>query len=136
MRLIDADELITAFPCGESVRTESVRATINHMPTIEVSEDAISREGLLKSFGLSEKTRKYGGDHSGYDTMMLYEIQDYIEDAPSVVPKAKEGEWKITINQDYRCSNCNKITSSYKANYCPYCGAKMKGVENEAENEM
>lgn len=40
MRLIDADELITAFPCGESVRTESVRATINHMPTIEVSEDA------------------------------------------------------------------------------------------------
>lgn len=38
MRLIDADELITAFPCGESVRTESVRATINHMPTIEVSE--------------------------------------------------------------------------------------------------
>ena len=35
MRLIDADELITAFPCGETVRTESVRATIKHMPTIE-----------------------------------------------------------------------------------------------------
>ena len=45
MRLIDADELITAFPCGESVRTESVRATIKNMPTIEVVggdlEDAI-----------------------------------------------------------------------------------------------
>lgn len=35
MRLIDADELITAFPVGETVRTESVRATIYHMPTIE-----------------------------------------------------------------------------------------------------
>ena len=35
MRLIDADELITAFPCGETVRTECVRATIEHMPTIE-----------------------------------------------------------------------------------------------------
>lgn len=34
-RLIDADELITAFPCGETVRTECVRATIGHMPTIE-----------------------------------------------------------------------------------------------------
>lgn len=34
-RMIDADELITAFPCGETVRTESVRATIKHMPTIE-----------------------------------------------------------------------------------------------------
>lgn len=36
MRLIDADELITAFPCGESIRTESVRATINNMPTIDI----------------------------------------------------------------------------------------------------
>lgn len=35
MRAIDADELKTAFPCGEYVRTESVRATIDNMPTIE-----------------------------------------------------------------------------------------------------
>jgi hypothetical protein len=34
-RLIDAEELKTAFPCGESVRTESVRATIDHMPTVD-----------------------------------------------------------------------------------------------------
>lgn len=33
-RLGDLDELKTAFPCGESIRTESVRATIDHMPTI------------------------------------------------------------------------------------------------------
>lgn len=44
----------------------------------------INREELLKSFGLSEKTRKYGGDHSGYDTLMLYEIQDTIEEAEEV----------------------------------------------------
>ena len=35
MRLINADELKTAFPCGEYIMTESVRATIDHMPTIE-----------------------------------------------------------------------------------------------------
>ena len=34
-RLVDADELKTAFPCGESVRTESVRATIDHMATVD-----------------------------------------------------------------------------------------------------
>lgn len=33
-RLGDLDALKTAFPCGESIRTESVRATIDHMPTI------------------------------------------------------------------------------------------------------
>lgn len=35
MKLINADELKTAFPCGEYVRTESVRATIDHMPSVE-----------------------------------------------------------------------------------------------------
>lgn len=35
MRLIDGEELKTAFPPGETVRTESVMATIDHMPTIE-----------------------------------------------------------------------------------------------------
>lgn len=37
-RLIDADVLKTAFPCGESVRTECVRATIDYAPTI-IEED-------------------------------------------------------------------------------------------------
>lgn len=35
MRLINADELKTAFPCGEIVRTEGVRAMIDHMPTVD-----------------------------------------------------------------------------------------------------
>ena len=43
----------------------------------------ISRQDAIDAFGLSEKTRKYGGDHSGYDTMMLYEIQDVLESLPS-----------------------------------------------------
>lgn len=33
-RLIDADEIKTAFPCGESARTECVRATIDNAPTV------------------------------------------------------------------------------------------------------
>lgn len=65
------------------------RAIKNGVPT-EPCEDAISRQALLEAFNLSEKTRKYGGDHSGYDTMMLYEIQDVIEDLPSVTPTCSE----------------------------------------------
>lgn len=45
--------------------------------------DLISREAALKTFGLSEKSRKYGGDHSGYQTIMLYEVQDALEALPS-----------------------------------------------------
>ena len=45
--------------------------------------DLISREDAIEAFDLSEKTRKYGGDHSGYDTMLKYEIQDVLENLPS-----------------------------------------------------
>jgi len=53
----------------------------------EVGTDCISRQAAIEAFGLSEKTRKYGGDHSGYDTRMLYEIQDVLEGLPSAEPK-------------------------------------------------
>lgn len=33
-----------------------------------------NREELLNAFDLLEKTRKYGGNHSCYDTRTLYEI--------------------------------------------------------------
>lgn len=108
---------------------------------LEVSEDAISREWLRDVFGLSENTRKWGGDHSGYNTMMLYEIQDYIEDAPSVVPSRSEGEWeqlgimpRNMMCYEIECSECHSVALSHYTNdfpdFCPYCGAKMKG-ENE-----
>lgn len=67
------------------------RFIIGEMPSAEYSKplqttlnsDLILREDAIEAFGLSEKTRKYGGDHSGYDTMMKYEIQDVLENLPS-----------------------------------------------------
>lgn len=104
-------------------------------------EDAISRQDALDAFGLSEKTRKYGGDHSGYDAMMLYEIQDVLEGLPSVTPTPKPGRWKEFAHSAYHgvdeygepiwrkvnvyhCNKCNRRTV-IKEKYCPSCGAKM-----------
>lgn len=95
----------------------------------EPCEDAISRQAALDAFGLSEKTRKYGGDHSGYDTMMLYEIQQKLEDLPSVTPKQRIGHWKqISPARIYECDICgqNVMTDDINAyRYCHGCGAKM-----------
>ncbi len=38
--------------------------------------------------------------------------------------KQSEGEWRGVW--DYECSVCNGY-SEYKTDYCPDCGAKMKG---------
>ena len=64
----------------------------------------IRKQDALDAFGLSEKTRKYGGDHSGYDTRMLYEIQDTIEslEPADVVPveTLKAEIYKLKCQQD------------------------------------
>ena len=57
--------------------------------------DLIDRQAAIDAFGLSEKTRKYGGDHSGYDTRMLYEIQDILEELPPAQPDMSEYSDKL-----------------------------------------
>ena len=106
--------------------------------------DLIRRSDAIDAFGLSEKTRKYGGDHSGYNTMMLYEIQDVLESLPSAEPKI--GKWKSTTSGDhYKCSVCGNRAgywyneensceysldmSEWLSDFCPNCGARMEGEE-------
>lgn len=110
----------------------------------EPCEDCISRQAVLDAFNLSEKTRKYGGDHSGYDTMMLYEIQDVIEALPSVQPIRPKGEWKKTpravMGEGYMwyCNKCEfevyqDSSRPYPSEkFCPHCGADMRG-NNECD---
>ena len=98
--------------------------------------DLIRREDALDAFGLSEKTRKYGGDHSGYDTRMLYEIQDVLESLPAVrAPERKKGKWiDTTWKHTYKCSECGNCLEFHgvnagrgDANFCPNCGVDMRG---------
>ncbi len=97
------------------------------------------RQALLDTFGLSEKTRKWGGDHSGYNTMMLYEIQDVIESQPSVNPQPT-GHWK-RISMDkyfehakywYRCDRCGKDNLG-NTDWCPNCGCRMVEPKERSE---
>lgn len=53
-----------------------------------------------------------------------------IEDAPAIDP-VKHGHWVWKKpSDDCRCSNCGKIADQ-KYPYCPWCGARMKGEEDE-----
>ena len=113
------------------------------------TEDAISRQGALDAFGLSEKTRKYGGDHSGYDTMMLYEIQNVLEGLPPVTPKQrtghwirwyeqKENDWVVENILHCKCSECGKEYdphSSQFIKYCNECGARMIEPQESEDKE-
>lgn len=99
-----------------------------------MTNDYISRKATLDALGVTKNATKYGGDHSGYDTRMLYEIHDALTGIPAAdVAPVVHGRWirgKYTDDDlryndySYRCNRCGKIVD-FEENYCPNCGAKM-----------
>lgn len=77
---------------------------------MRIDMDLISREALLKAFGLSKATRKHDGDGSGYKTMMLYEIQSIIEDAPELSCEGcvHDGMWDFDDDRPGPCDLCKR----------------------------
>lgn len=60
------------------------------------------------------------------------QCMDYIDSAPTIKPK--QGEWICELinplNAILRCSACGYATGT-KYNFCPNCGARMKGADDE-----
>ncbi len=111
-------------------RNEAIAMAIEALNGSEIpnNSDTVSRQALLDAFGLSEKTRKYGGDHSGYNTMMLYEIQDVIEGMPPTEPviRCKTGYWVWA--DGLRCSECGyKLMQTSVPQICPHCHSNNGG---------
>lgn len=64
-----------------------------------------------------------------------------LEDAPTIDPESlrPQGEWVDHMVRDWRCSLCGdkiqkvRVVDGYcyddSPNYCPNCGARMKGEE-------
>lgn len=94
---------------------------IADLPTIEVSEDAISRAEAIEC--ISELP---------LDEVI---IKQALKTLPSVIPKPKEGEWIIDEPEEigygtiYECPYCKYEVEFVPTNYCPNCGSRMKGEE-------
>lgn len=58
------------------------------------------------------------------------EIRTILKNAPNITPPERTGEW-IDVSGSWcaneECSLCGEIVHEYNYNYCPNCGAKMKG---------
>ena len=98
---------------------------LSDLPTIEVSEDCISREWVLEVID----------DCINYPTNG--DKACAIKNAPSVVPSCQknrqveraEGEWVVKANGNNECSVCGREKQNGWVNFCGFCGAKMKGTE-------
>ena len=77
----------------------------------------------------------YGSDREKYDAWE--EIIDALENIPSAdVAPVVHGVWvcvnKIDPISGYRCSKCRRRVGFDLTPYCPNCGAKMDGGDNDA----
>lgn len=104
-------------------------------------DDLISRQDAIKAV---EKESQIDGAYGYMDTKS---IVDLLNDLPSAQPEQKVGKWIKMSDGDgiyWACSECGediprishfhrefdlfpRLKSIDKTNYCPNCGAKMKG---------
>ena len=98
-------------------------------------DDLISRQAAIEARkNRWKKTRNYEG--IGDD--IAEECELYLKQVPSAQPEPKEGHWiEVGIYRDViecNCSECGQLmttAATVRMNFCPNCGAKMKGAEHE-----
>lgn len=69
----------------------------------------------------------------GYN-FAINEIKEYIDNMPTIETElVKHGRWKLRCYGDYPyCSNCNNEPKSREITlFCPNCGARMDGDDDE-----
>ena len=99
---------------------------INNSNTLEAL-DCISRK--MASEGIARLARnKFSLDDSyGFYLNGLKDADYLVSHLPPVQPK--QGKWNKIHWKAFRCSECNRL-SEYNTNFCPNCGADMRGNED------
>ena len=111
MRLIDKDALYERLKADEELARDRVIDTPNSFPNGMLNPAAVRYQAQL-----SERTR----------------LKEIVHDAPTIEER-KTGEWIPFDIPWYQCSECGAVreNTSFMANFCPYCGADMRGGNHE-----
>lgn len=104
-----------------------------HVP--DMAEHAEALDMAIEALSTSQNLSEPNNELKGYDLISRQDAINvvkgidsyfvkYIEDLPSA---QRTGEWiERDSNGVWECNQCHKYSMIYKANYCPFCGAKMK----------
>ena len=98
--------------------------------------DLIDRKKALDEISKIDTSIIPSGWVKGYVDETIKEIQRIIRTIPSAEPERKKGEWIYDTERvagdgwtysQYHCSECGFQELGGLANFCPNCGAYMKG---------
>ena len=87
-------------------------------------DDIISRQEAIDA--LNKRARDNFTLADGYQWYLgaLHDVADDIRQLPSVQPR--KGKWI-----DGMCSECEESTQGFLTNFCPNCGADMRGEQDD-----
>lgn len=104
-----------------------------------MASDLIGRKDLIN------KMNDFARKNFSLDDRFEYQLQGmeialgFIEEAPTVdAVEVVHGEW-IDLREAYndvpavKCSACGKVRYGLETNYCPDCGADMRGEKNASD---
>ena len=101
-------------------KMDEIRRTYDKLKEQEPCEDCISREQLVRELNAQ----------MAVDAITKEVAIDVLEHLPPVTPKPKTGHWMIKDDYEtspyFVCSQCGEV-SCCKGNFCPDCGADMRG---------
>jgi hypothetical protein len=93
---------------------------------IEPCEDVISRQAVLDGLASIAKAKA----KSDAQKSLIGRVMFFVEQLPSVNPTKTGHREYNDIYDHYLCGNCKTVVMDYD-NYCPNCGARMVGEQNE-----
>lgn len=94
-----------------------IAETLEMEKEIQPCEDCISRQAVIDVFG---------DVHPMDYNAMAYLKQ--IKSLPPIQPIRPKGKWMNVLEDIYHCNLCKK-SHCFKTNFCPNCGADMRGEE-------
>ena len=120
MRPIDADALIEK--CGGWYVEEGTESGF-----IGTLENLLATEPTIQPVATDTNVGDTISRQAAIDALdCINGVEEVLRSLPTMQPERAEGEWSDGYRWQ-RCSLC-KQTGKKSWNYCPKCGAKMKGV--------
>nr|DAO57963.1 MAG TPA: DNA-directed RNA polymerase [Caudoviricetes sp.] len=97
--------------------------------SVMIMAEYIDREALLRSpIRIDNYDKENGNENFVFGIEAVLEYAEHIPTADVV--EVKRGKWKVDETHDYEpyCSLCgHEPIAGEKYNYCPDCGADMRG---------
>ena len=92
----------------------------------------IDADALINTLD-AEKDRLAKAKENRYAAQIICDLER-VRTAPTIEAEPiRHGKWKKVSDKapKYSCTECHHLYNNKEYKYCPFCGAKMDGNENE-----